>query len=218
MRWLALRMKRLVDLIGSALLVVIFSPVLLLAALVVRTTMGSPVLFRQPRIGHRGREFTILKFRTMADTLAADGSPLPDEERLTTIGKLLRKTTIDELPELINVLRGQMSLVGPRPLLVEYLDAYTPTQMRRHDMPPGMAGPVLSSGRNALDWDAKFERDVWYVDNWSLWLDAKIFVRTAMAVLRREGVSAEGHATMPRFTDERLDPDERDEQRGSADR
>jgi len=209
---LSLRAKRLVDLIGSTLLLVVFAPVMLLVGLVVRVTMGSPVLFRQPRLGYRGREFTVLKFRTMRDDRAADGSPLPDEQRMTAIGNLLRNTTVDELPELINVLRGEMSLVGPRPLLVEYREAYTPNEMRRHEMPPGMAGPVLSGGRNALDWEAKFERDVWYVDNWSLWLDAKIFVRTALAVLRREGVSAEGHATMPKFTDERHKregPDER---------
>jgi lipopolysaccharide/colanic/teichoic acid biosynthesis glycosyltransferase len=198
-KWLGLRLKRVLDIAMSAVLLVLLSPLMAAAAVALRLTMGSPVLFRQPRLGHKGREFTILKFRTMMARTDGAGEPLPDDQRLTRMGALLRKTTIDELPELFNVLRGDMSIVGPRPLLVDYRDTYTPEQWRRHDMPPGMAGPVLAGGRNALEWDAKFRLDVWYVDHWSLWLDLKIFIRTAMAVARREGVSAEGHVSMPRF-------------------
>ena len=135
----------------------------------------------------------------MTDDRDEQGNLLPDEQRLTAAGKFLRSTTLDELPELINVLRGEMSLVGPRPLLVEYRDRYTSEQWRRHEMPPGMAGPVLARGRNILSWEEKFAADVWYVDHWSLWLDLRILVRTALRVLRREGVSADGHATMPKF-------------------
>ena len=199
MRWLGLRVKRVLDIAMAAVLLGLLSPVIAAAAMAVRLTMGPPVFFRQLRLGHKGREFTILKFRTMTDATGAAGEPLPDDERLTRLGALLRKTTIDELPELFNVLRGDMSIVGPRPLLVEYRDTYTPEQWRRHDMPPGMAGPVLAGGRNALEWDEKFRLDVHYVDHWSLWLDLKIFTQTALAVVRREGVSAQGHVSMPRF-------------------
>jgi lipopolysaccharide/colanic/teichoic acid biosynthesis glycosyltransferase len=141
----------------------------------------------------------IYKFRTMNNNKDAHGYLLPDEQRLTRFGRFLRILTLDELPELFNVLKGDMSLVGPRALLVEYRDLYTPEQWRRHEMPPGMAGPVLASGRNLLDWEEKFRLDVWYVDHWSLWLDFKILARTVWKVLKREGVSAEGHATMPKF-------------------
>ena len=170
-----------------------------LIALAIWLTMGRPILFRQPRIGYKGRVFTIYKFRTMTDERDEQGNLLPDEKRLTPLGKLLRSLTLDELPELFNVLKGEMSIIGPRPLLVEYWDLYTPEQRRRHDMPPGMAGPVLAYGRNLLSWEEKFKLDVWYVDNWSLWLDFKIFLRTLWMVLKREGVSAEGHATAPKF-------------------
>jgi lipopolysaccharide/colanic/teichoic acid biosynthesis glycosyltransferase len=135
----------------------------------------------------------------MTEERDENGNLLPDEQRLTPVGRFLRSLTLDELPELFNVLKGEMSLVGPRPLLVEYRDLYTPEQWRRHEMPPGMAGPVLASGRNLLDWEEKFRLDVWYVDHWSLWLDFQILARTAWKVLKREGVSAEGHATMPKF-------------------
>jgi lipopolysaccharide/colanic/teichoic acid biosynthesis glycosyltransferase len=161
--------------------------------------MGKPVIFTQPRIGLGGKEFKIYKFRTMTDKKDAQGNLLPDGQRLTGVGKFLRNTTMDELPELINVLLGDMSAVGPRPLLVDYRDLYTEEQFRRHEMPPGMAGPVLASGRNTLSWDEKFERDLWYVDNWSLGLDLKILFKTALMVIKREGTSAEGYATMPRF-------------------
>lgn len=191
--------KRLFDIAVSALLLFAFSPLFFIILFLVRFTMGPPVFFRQPRLGYRGRPFVIYKFRTMTDDRDEQGNLLPDEQRLTRLGRFLRSTTLDELPELINVLRGEMSLVGPRPLLVDYRDLYTPEQWRRHEMPPGMAGPVLADGRNALDWEEKFKRDVWYVDHWSLWLDFKILAQTAWKVIKREGVNAEGHATMPRF-------------------
>lgn len=192
--------KRLFDVVFSTFLLLSLSPLLLLVSSLIWLTMGRPILFRQPRIGYRGRVFTIYKFRTMNDARDANGDLLPDEQRLTRVGRFLRSLTLDELPELLNVLKGEMSIVGPRPLLVEYRDLYTPEQWRRHEMPPGMAGPVLASGRNLLDWEEKFRLDVWYVDNWSLWLDFQILARTAWKVLKREGVSAEGYATMPKFT------------------
>jgi len=198
-RRIQLRIKRLFDVIMSLLLISLLSPLMALIALAIWITMGRPILFRQPRIGYRGRVFIIYKFRTMNDRWDEQGNLLPDEQRLTRLGRFLRSLTLDELPELFNVLRGEMSLVGPRPLLVEYRDLYTPEQWRRHEMPPGMAGPVLASGRNLLDWEEKFRLDVWYVDHWSLWLDFQILAQTAWKVLKREGISAEGYATMPRF-------------------
>jgi len=199
-RRIALALKRAFDIVVSLIALTLLSPLIGLIALAIRLTMGSPILFCQPRLGYQGRSFIIYKFRTMNNARDEQGNLLPDEQRLTRVGHFLRSTTLDELPELISVLKGEMSLVGPRPLLVDYRDLYTPEQWRRHEMSPGMAGPVLASGRNALDWEEKFKQDVWYVDNWSLWLDFKILARTAFKVLKREGVSAEGHATMPRFT------------------
>jgi len=199
-RGLQLPLKRAFDILLATILLVIFSPLMALIALAIWVTMGRPILFRQPRIGYKGRVFTIYKFRTMTEARDEHGNLLPDEQRLTPLGRLLRSLTLDELPELFNVLKGDMSIVGPRPLLVEYRDLYTPEQWRRHDMPPGMAGPVLASGRNLLSWEEKFKLDVWYVDNWSLWLDFKILFKTAWKVIRREGVSAQGHVTMPKFT------------------
>ncbi|MDH7486883.1 MAG: sugar transferase [Anaerolineae bacterium] len=198
-RRIQLALKRAFDIVVSALLLLLFLPLFPLIALLIWLTMGCPVLFRQPRLGYQGRPFIIYKFRTMADRRDEHGHLLPDEQRLSWAGRFLRSLTLDELPELFNVLKGEMSLVGPRPLLVEYRDLYTPEQWRRHEMPPGMAGPVLADGRNALDWEEKFRRDLWYVDNWSLWLDFQILARTAWKVLKREGVSAKGYATMPRF-------------------
>jgi len=198
-RRVQLALKRAFDLVASFIALVALSPLMSLIALAIWVTMGRPILFRQPRIGYRGRVFTIYKFRTMTDERDEQGNLLPDEQRLTGLGRFLRSLTLDELPELFNVLKGEMSLVGPRPLLVDYRDLYTPEQWRRHEMPPGMAGPVLASGRNLLDWEEKFRLDVWYVDHWSLWLDFQILARTAWKVLKREGVSAEGYATMPRF-------------------
>jgi len=199
-RHIQLTFKRAFDITVSALLLLLFSPLFLLISFLIRLTMGRPILFRQPRLGYQGRPFVLYKFRTMTDERDEHGNLFPDEQRLTQLGRFLRSLTLDELPELINVLRGEMSLVGPRPLLVDYRDLYTPEQWRRHDMPPGMAGPVLASGRNILSWEEKFALDVWYVDNWSLWLDFKILARTTLKVLKREGVSAEGYVTMPRFS------------------
>jgi lipopolysaccharide/colanic/teichoic acid biosynthesis glycosyltransferase len=166
--------------------------------------MGRPILFRHPRLGQHGRGFTLLKFRTMRGRPPGPTEPLDDESRLTPVGRVLRALTIDELPQLVNVLRGELSIVGPRPLLPEYRELYTPQQWRRHDVRPGMAGPVLAKGRNALDWEEKLAWDVWYVDNWSLWLDLRLLAESVWSVLRRRGVSAQGHATMPRFEGSRL--------------
>lgn len=192
-------MKRLVDLLGAASALVAAAPLLSGVAVVVRLRLGSPVFFRQQRPGLRGKPFELIKFRTMRDALDRDGRPLPDELRLTPLGRLLRSTSLDELPELWNVLRGDMSLVGPRPLLMEYLPLYSSTQSRRHDVRPGLTGWAQVNGRNSLTWEQKFEMDVWYVDHRSMLLDFKIMALTAWKVLRRDGISAEGSATMPAF-------------------
>jgi|SRR5690606_6750205 len=192
--------KRPLDVILSAMALLILSPVLLAIALLVRVGMGSPVLFRQRRPGLHGRPFTILKFRTMTEARDGDGTLLPDVDRLTVLGRFLRRTSLDELPELINVLRGDMSLVGPRPLRMHYLDHYTPEQMRRHDVLPGITGWAQVNGRNALTWEEKFALDVWYVDHVSFWLDLKILLMTVLRVLTGDGISQPGHATMPEFT------------------
>jgi lipopolysaccharide/colanic/teichoic acid biosynthesis glycosyltransferase len=193
-------MKRLLDIVVSASMLVLLAPFLILLAALVRSRLGSPVLFRQIRPGRDGRPFMMVKFRTMRDARDAAGNPLPDSERLTPFGGFLRSTSLDELPELFNVLKGDMSLVGPRPLLMEYLPLYSPEQARRHEVRPGVTGWAQVNGRNALSWDEKFALDVWYVDNRSIWLDVKILVLTAYKVLKRSGISAEGEATMPRFT------------------
>jgi len=188
-------MKRLLDITLAAPALLLLAPVLLLVALAVRVCMGAPVLFRHRRAGYRGRPFTLLKFRTMRP-----GTPdEPDAVRLTRLGALLRATSLDELPQLWNVLRGDMSLVGPRPLLMEYLERYSPEQARRHDALPGITGLAQVRGRNALTWEEKFALDVWYVDHASLRLDLHILWHTFVAVIRRSGVSAPGHATMPYF-------------------
>lgn len=191
--------KRLFDVVVSALLLIVLAPVILLLAFLVRLFLGSPVLFKQVRPGLHGRPFTMYKFRTMTDERDDQGRLLPDEQRLTRLGRFLRSTSLDELPELFNVLKGDMSLVGPRPLLMEYLPLYTPEQARRHEVRPGITGWAQVNGRNAITWEEKFKYDVWYVDNWSFWLDIRILLLTILAVLRREGISAEGHATMPVF-------------------
>lgn len=193
-------MKRLLDIVVSASMLVLLAPFLILLAALVRSRLGSPVLFRQIRPGRDGRPFMMVKFRTMRDARDAAGNPLPDSERLTPFGGFLRSTSLDELPELFNVLKGDMSLVGPRPLLMEYLPLYSPEQARRHEVRPGVTGWAQVNGRNALSWDEKFALDVWYVDNRSIWLDVKILVLTAYKVLKRSGISAEGEVTMPRFT------------------
>lgn len=192
--------KRLFDLIASALALIVLSPVMGLTALLVRIQLGGPILFRQQRPGYKGRPFHIFKFRTMIDRFAPDGSLLPDSERLTRFGRVLRSTSLDELPELFNILRGEMSVVGPRPLLMEYLPLYSAEQARRHDMPPGLTGWAQVNGRNALSWQDKFRLDVWYVDHWSFWLDLKIIVLTFVKVFQREGIAQEGQATAEKFT------------------
>jgi lipopolysaccharide/colanic/teichoic acid biosynthesis glycosyltransferase len=178
---------------------VVFWPLILGLALLVRLKLGSPVLFRQSRPGLSGRVFSLCKFRTMTDSRGANGELLPDEVRLTRFGQWLRSTSLDELPELWNIARGEMSFVGPRPLLVSYLDHYSPEQMRRHDVRPGLTGWAQVNGRNQTTWDDRLRLDVWYVDHVSFRLDVAVMLRTIAAVLGRKGVSAEGHATMPRF-------------------
>lgn len=193
--------KRLFDIAASAAGILAISPILIGAAAGVRLTLGSPVLFKQTRPGLNAEPFTIYKFRTMSDERGPDGELLPDEQRLTRFGQLLRSTSIDELPELFNVLKGDMSLVGPRPLLMDYLPHYDDFQNRRHEVRPGITGLAQVNGRNGLSWDEKFEHDVWYVDNHNLWLDIKILLQTVWQVVRRDGISSEGHATMPRFAE-----------------
>jgi sugar transferase EpsL len=192
-------MKRLFDLIISLLLLILLSPVVLVIALLVRVKLGRPVLFSQERPGRHGKLFRLYKFRTMRDAKDSAGNPLPDEERLTRFGRFLRASSLDELPELVNVLKGEMSLVGPRPLLVAYLERYTPEQARRHEVLPGITGWAQVNGRNALSWEDKFKLDVWYVDHQSLWLDIKILFLTLWKAFKREGISAPGSATMPEF-------------------
>ncbi|WP_338834333.1 putative sugar transferase EpsL [Moorella humiferrea] len=195
----SLWIKRLIDFFVAFIGLIILSPLLILIALLVRVNMGAPVLFRQERPGLHGRPFILYKFRTMRDLRDDEGRLLPDEMRLTRLGRILRSTSLDELPELFNVLKGEMSLVGPRPLLMEYLNRYTPEQARRHEVKPGITGWAQVNGRNAITWEEKFKLDVWYVDNWNLGLDLKILGLTLIKVLKREGISAGGHATMPEF-------------------
>jgi len=192
-------LKRVFDVAVSAAALLLLSPVIAIVAWQISRKMGSPVLFRQVRPGLNGRPFEMVKFRTMKDALDAVGNPLPDSERLTPFGQFLRSSSLDELPELWNVLRGDMSLVGPRPLLVEYLPRYSREQYRRHEVRPGITGWAQVNGRNSLDWDKKFKLDVWYVDNQSLCLDIKILFLTVKKVLVRDGISAEGEATMSKF-------------------
>jgi lipopolysaccharide/colanic/teichoic acid biosynthesis glycosyltransferase len=192
--------KRLFDFLASAAALVALSPGLLVLAVLVRRKLGSPVIFRQLRPGRGGRLFEVWKFRTMTEARDGGGQLLPDAARLPPFGRWLRATSLDELPELWNVLCGEMSLVGPRPLLVDYLPLYSAEQARRHELRPGLTGWAQINGRNALTWDEKFRLDVWYVDHRTFWLDLKIIVLTVARVFRREGISAAGEATMPRFT------------------
>lgn len=196
-------MKRLFDLCVTIAALPLVVPVGLVIAFLVRHEMGSPVLFRQTRPGKDGVPFEMIKFRSMANITGADGRLLPDAERLTPLGKFLRASSLDELPELINVLRGEMSLVGPRPLLMQYLPLYSPHQVRRHEVRPGVTGWAQVNGRNALTWEEKFNHDVWYVDHRSLWLDIRILWLTVVKVISRDGISAQGEATMPVFTGSR---------------
>lgn len=186
--------KRLFDIVVSLILLVVFSPILLVTAILVRWKLGGPILFRQERPGLNGKPFTLIKFRTMK---SGEGS---DEDRMTRLGQIMRSTSLDELPELWNVLKGEMSLVGPRPLLMKYLPLYSPEQSRRHEARPGITGWAQVNGRNSLDWPSRFTLDVWYVDNWRFGLDLKVLMMTVAKVVRRDGVSAEGHVTMPEFT------------------
>lgn len=193
------RTKRVFDLVLTVPGLVLVSPILAVVALLVRLRLGSPVLFRQKRPGLRGRPFTLFKFRTMQDRRGADGQMLPDSQRLTRLGRALRSLSLDELPELINVVRGEMSLVGPRPLLMAYLERYSQEQARRHDVLPGMTGWAQIRGRNALTWEQKFALDLWYLDHWSLWLDVRILAETMLKAVRREGVTPPGQDTAEEF-------------------
>jgi lipopolysaccharide/colanic/teichoic acid biosynthesis glycosyltransferase len=191
--------KRLFDLMVTIPLLVILSPLMLIIAISIALQHGFPILFQQNRPGYQGKVFTIYKFRTMLNKRNAKGDLMPDEKRLTKLGQFLRATSLDELPELINVLKGEMSLVGPRPLLISYLPLYNQEQFRRHDVLPGITGWAQVHGRNALSWQEKFALDVWYVDHWTLWLDIKIIAMTIVKVLRREGISQPGQATAEFF-------------------
>jgi len=191
--------KRIFDMIAVLLGSIFLSPIILLTALGVAIFLGTPIIFRQQRPGYKGQPFYIYKFRTMTDVSDSTGNLLPDSERLTRLGRFLRALSLDELPELFNILRGEMSIVGPRPLLMEYLERYSPEQMRRHDVYPGLTGWAQVNGRNAITWQDKFRYDVWYVDNWSFWLDIKIILMTLWKVLKREGISQPGQATTEYF-------------------
>ena len=191
--------KRLFDIAVASTALLLLAPVIVLVALAVRALLGSPVLFRQERPGLDGATFTLVKFRSMVSAVEKDGRLLTDAERMTGFGRFLRSTSLDELPELWNVLRGDMSLVGPRPLLLQYLSLYSPFQMRRHEVRPGLTGWAQVNGRNAVDWQQRFALDVWYVDNVSFVLDLKILLLTLLQVVRRRGINAEGEATMPYF-------------------
>jgi len=191
--------KRAFDILVAGTLLVVGSPLIAALALGIRWRMGAPVLFRQVRPGLHGRPFTIYKFRTMIDAMDDAGRPLPDEQRLTALGRILRKYSLDELPQLWNVLKGDLSLVGPRPLLMEYLSLYTPEQARRHEVRPGITGWAQVNGRNAITWEEKFEHDVWYVEHQSFWLDMRILWLTLLKVLKSEGITQEGSATAEKF-------------------
>lgn len=191
--------KRILDLLLTLPGVLILSPLFLFLTVLVGVNFGSPIIFRQKRPGYKGKPFWVYKFRTMTNARDAHDNILPDSQRITHIGQLLRSSSLDELPELFNVLRGEMSLVGPRPLLMQYLELYSPEQARRHEVLPGMTGWAQINGRNALTWEEKFSLDVWYVDHWSFWLDIKIMLLTVVKVLRREGINQPGQATAEEF-------------------
>lgn len=193
-------LKRLLDIVIASSALVLLSPVYAFVAYKVRKNLGSPVLFRQVRPGLNGKPFEMIKFRSMKDAVDAQGNPLPDRERLTPFGQMLRSSSLDEMPELWNVLKGEMSLVGPRPLLMEYLPLYNEQQAKRHNVRPGITGYAQVNGRNAISWEKKFELDTWYVENRSLWLDFKIMLKTVQKVLSKDDISAEGEATISKFT------------------
>ena len=191
--------KRFIDVVGAVVGLIVLFPFLVITAIAIWVRMGTPIIFKQMRPGLNGKPFYLYKFRTMTNEKDEQGNPLSDEQRLTRLGRFLRSTSLDELPELFNVLKGDMSLVGPRPLLMQYLDRYTPEQARRHEVKPGITGWAQVNGRNAITWEERFALDVWYVDNWSLWLDMKILFITLVKVFKREGISAAGEATMTEF-------------------
>lgn len=193
-------LKRLLDIVIASSALVLLSPVYTFVAYKVRKNLGSPVLFRQVRPGLKGKPFEMIKFRSMKDAVDAQGNPLPDSERLTPFGQMLRSSSLDEMPELWNVLKGEMSIVGPRPLLMEYLPLYNEQQAKRHNVRPGITGYAQVNGRNAISWEKKFELDTWYVENRSLWLDFKIMLKTVQKVLSKDDISAEGEATISKFT------------------
>ena len=193
-------LKRLLDIVIASSALVLLSPVYAFVAYKVRKNLGSPVLFRQVRPGLNGKPFEMIKFRSMKDAVDAQGDPLPDRERLTPFGQMLRSSSLDEMPELWNVIKGDMSIVGPRPLLMEYLPLYNLEQAKRHNVRPGITGHAQVNGRNAISWEKKFELDTWYVENQSLWLDFKIMLKTVKKVIAKDDISAEGEATMTKFT------------------
>lgn len=195
----SLALKRMIDVVGATLALLLFASLMVVIAVAILLTMGFPILYREVRPGLSGLGFRMYKYRTMLDLRDNQGRVLPDGMRLTRLGRLLRSTSLDELPELFNVLKGDMSLVGPRPLLMRYLDRYTPEQARRHEVKPGITGWAQISGRNAITWEEKFALDVWYVDHWSLWLDARILAKTPWKVLSMSGITAPGRPTMPEF-------------------
>lgn len=198
-------MKRILDFLIAAFALIILSPILLITAYLVRKNLGSPIIFSQVRPGLNAKPFKMYKFRTMKDAIDKDGNPLPDSERLTSFGKTLRATSLDELPELWNVIIGDMSLVGPRPLLMEYVPLYNKEQFRRHESRPGITGWAQVNGRNAISWEEKFKFDVWYINNQSFWLDIKILLLTVKKVFVKEGISAEGEVTISKFTGSKND-------------
>lgn len=198
-------LKRLLDVIIASIALVLLAPLYAFVAYKVKKNLGSPVLFRQVRPGLDGKPFEMIKFRTMKDAVDEQGNSLPDSERLTPFGQMLRSTSLDEMPELWNVIKGDMSIVGPRPLLMEYLPLYSPEQAKRHDVRPGMTGHAQVNGRNAIGWEEKFKLDTWYVENQSIWLDFKIMFKTVHKVLAKDDISAEGEATMTKFTGTKTD-------------
>ena len=198
-------LKRLLDIIIASIALILLSPLYAFVAYKVKKNLGSPVLFRQVRPGLHGKPFEMIKFRTMKDAVDEQGNPLPDSERLTPFGQMLRSSSLDEMPELWNVIKGDMSIVGPRPLLMEYLPLYSPEQAKRHDVRPGMTGHAQVNGRNAIGWEEKFKLDTWYVENQSIWLDFKIMFKTVHKVLAKDDISAEGEATMTKFTGTKTD-------------
>lgn len=195
----SLIIKRVFDVLFALAGLILLSPVFIICAILIRINLGSPIFFKQKRIGKKNKEFEMIKFRTMKDVFDRNGNALPDAQRMTKLGKILRSLSLDELPEFINILKGDMSLIGPRPLLIQYLPLYNETQIKRHNVTPGLTGWAQVNGRNNLKWSEKFELDVWYVENWSLWIDIKIFFMTFYKVFKREGINQEGQATMEFF-------------------